>query len=109
LNELMTQMAVPMNLGGMIGLFGGLLLGLLGWGFGRYMQRKNRGLDERAETITARAKAFSWNLLIPAIMLSWVLVTLFEGIGLSFFVMMALFVISQIAYVAAAVYQNGRN
>ncbi|MCQ4087134.1 hypothetical protein [Saccharibacillus sp. JS10] len=109
MNEMMMQMAVPMNLGGLIGLFGGLILGLLGWAFGRHMQRKNRGVDERADIITTRAKSFGWNILIPAILLAWILILLFEGIGLSFFVMMALFVISQIAYICSVIYHNGRN
>ncbi len=109
MNEMMTQMAVPMNLGGLIGLLAGLVLGLAGWGFGKYMQRKNRGLDERTAAITDRAKAFAWNLLVPSILVCWVVVILFDGIGLAFFVMTALFAVSQIAYVAGAVYQNGRN
>ncbi|QDH22802.1 hypothetical protein [Saccharibacillus brassicae] len=109
MNETLMQMAVPMNLGGLIGLFGGLLLALLGWAFGRHMQRKNRGLDERTDIITTRAKSFSWNVLIPALLICWVIITLFDGIGLPFFVIMALFVISQIAYVSSIVYHNGRN
>lgn len=109
MNNLMMQMAVPMNAGAWIGLAAGLVVGLLGWGFGRYMQRKTRALDERSEAIIARAKAFSWNLLNPVIILGWILVILFEGIGLSFVVMTALFVISQAAFAFSRIYLDGKN
>ncbi|MDO3410754.1 hypothetical protein QWJ34_13360 [Saccharibacillus sp. CPCC 101409] len=103
-----TLMQILGNTGAMIGLFGGIILGLLGWGFGRYMQRKNRGRDERAIEIETRAKSFVWNVMLPAIWVGWALIFLFDGVDLPFFVMMALFVISQIAYVSSTVYQNGR-
>lgn len=109
MNEWMMQTAVPMNTGAWIGLAVGLVIALFGWVFTSYMLRKNRLPDERWNGILARAKAFSWNLLNPAIILGWVLVILFEGIGLSFVIMTALFVISQAAFAFSRIYLETKN
>lgn len=52
------------EIGGMIGLYGGLICGLIGWWFGRKLAKKNRGLDEFYQHIWKTARSYSWYLTI---------------------------------------------
>jgi len=52
-----------------VGIYGGLLLGLLGWYFGRTAARKKRGLDEMNTHIWSKARATSWYFTAAAIYL----------------------------------------
>ncbi|MEG0385722.1 MAG: hypothetical protein RR642_13305 [Solibacillus sp.] len=58
---------MSVSIGGMIGLYGGMLCGLLGWWFGRKKARENRGLDELYYHIWQRARSYSWYLTLGAI------------------------------------------
>ncbi|ATP42143.1 hypothetical protein CSE16_20190 [Solibacillus sp. R5-41] len=58
---------MEISIGGMIGLYGGMLCGLLGWWFGRKKARENRGLDELYYHIWQRARSYSWYLTLCAI------------------------------------------
>jgi len=51
---------MEINIWGMIGLYGGVIGGLLGWWFGRQKARKNRGLDELYYHIWQKARSYSW-------------------------------------------------
>ncbi|WP_453995248.1 hypothetical protein [Bacillus nitroreducens] len=51
---------MEVQIAGMIGLYGGAVLGILGWWFGRRMAKKQRGLDELHEHIWQKARAISW-------------------------------------------------
>lgn len=74
---------------GLIGLYGGLLIGLLGWYFGRKKAKKERGVDEMYEHIMKTARSFSWFATIGAI---YIFFTLY-GIGFELHVPMVLGVI----------------
>ncbi len=72
---------MELNIGGMIGLYGGVICGLLGWWFGRKKARKNRGLDELYYHIWQKARSYSWYGTLGAL---YVLFTLINfGIELS--------------------------
>jgi len=52
-----------------VGIYGGLLIGLLGWYFGRVAARKKRGLDEMNTHIWSKARSTSWYFTAAAIYL----------------------------------------
>lgn len=60
---------MELNIGAMIGLYGGLLAGLMGWWYGRKKARDNRGLDELYHHIWAKAKSYAWYATLAAIYL----------------------------------------
>ncbi|MCP3764562.1 hypothetical protein NLX67_19665 [Domibacillus sp. A3M-37] len=55
------------QIGGLIGLYGGAVFGILGWWFGRRMAKKQRGLDELHEHIWQKARSISWFFTLAAI------------------------------------------
>lgn len=58
-------MGVP--IGGLIGLYGGLICGLIGWYVGRKKASQERGLDETHDYIWSKARSYSWFKTIAAI------------------------------------------
>lgn len=52
---------------GYIGIYGGLLLALAGWYFGRRSAAKKNGLDEVLAFILTKSRAISWYFTIAAI------------------------------------------
>ncbi|ERI07437.1 hypothetical protein [Aneurinibacillus aneurinilyticus] len=69
------------TIGALIGLFGGAVLGLSGWFFGRKRAYKNRGLDERYYLIRDKARATSWQVTLAAMYILFFLVILKIGIS----------------------------
>ena len=65
---------MDMQLGGMLGLYGGMIMGLAGWWFGRKKARENRGLDEVYQHIWQKTRSFSWYITLAAIYLLFSLV-----------------------------------
>ncbi len=55
------------SIGGIFGLYGGMICGILGWWFGRQKAKKNRGLDELYDHIWQKAKSYSWYMTLAAI------------------------------------------
>lgn len=55
------------SIGGIIGLYGGMICGIIGWWFGRKKARGNRGLDEVHYHIWQKAKSYSWYVTLGAI------------------------------------------
>ncbi|HHW38737.1 MAG TPA: hypothetical protein GXX18_16140 [Bacillales bacterium] len=58
---------MEVSIGGIIGLYGGMICGILGWWFGRKKARKNRGLDELYYHIWQKARSYSWYVTLGAI------------------------------------------
>jgi len=50
-----------------LGLYGGMVLGFLGWYFGRRAASKKRGLDEMYRFIWGKARSASWYFTMAAI------------------------------------------
>ena len=48
------------QIGGLVGLLGGMICGLAGWYFGRRSAKKERGLDEVHDFIWQKARSYSW-------------------------------------------------
>jgi len=48
------------QIGGLVGLLGGMICGLAGWYFGRRAAKKERGLDEVHDFIWQKARSYSW-------------------------------------------------
>ncbi|XQY93770.1 hypothetical protein ACNRWW_10365 [Metabacillus sp. HB246100] len=63
-----------LQIGGMIGLYGGATFGLLAWWFGRRMAKKQRGLDELHDHIWQKARSISWFFTLAAIYILFSLV-----------------------------------
>lgn len=86
---------MEVQIGGLIGLYGGLLCGLAGWYFGRKKAKKQRVLDETHEHIWHKARSYSWYVTIAAI---YVLFTLYAfGFTLSVVVVLSMLMLVQMA------------
>src|SRR5699024_772608 len=57
------------EVGGLIGLLGGMITGLAGWYFGRKQAKKQRGLDEIHDHIWQKARSYSWYTTLVVIYL----------------------------------------
>lgn len=55
------------SVSGLIGLYGGMICGILGWWFGRKQARKKRGLDEVYDHIWQKARSYSWYVTLATI------------------------------------------
>ncbi|NMH73581.1 hypothetical protein HF078_10880 [Bacillus sp. RO2] len=51
---------MEVQIGGLLGLYGGAVIGILAWWFGRRMAKKQGGLDELHDHIWQKARAISW-------------------------------------------------
>lgn len=85
---------MDISIGGMIGLYGGMFCGLLGWWFGRKKARENRGLDELYYHIWQRARSYSWYATLGAIYVFFSLVMF--GVELSVAMVLGLILITHI-------------
>lgn len=59
---------------GMLGLYGGMICGVLGWWFGRKKARKQRGLDELYDHIWQKARSYAWYVTLASIYIFFSLV-----------------------------------
>lgn len=91
------------QIGGLIGLYGGLLCGLIGWYVGRKKASKERGLDETHKFIWSKARSYSWFATIAAIYLFFSLylfgveMSLAMVLGLLIFIQLGVWALSGIA------------
>ncbi|WP_417897739.1 hypothetical protein ABN702_15790 [Bacillus haimaensis] len=60
---------MEVQIGGLIGLYGGAVMGILAWWFGRRMAKKQRGLDELHDHIWQKARSISWFFTLASIYL----------------------------------------
>ncbi|MFC6333840.1 hypothetical protein ACFP56_14530 [Paenibacillus septentrionalis] len=87
-----------------VGIYGGLIFGLLGWYFGRRAARKNRGLDEMHDYIWNKARSASWYAVITAIYLlmtlhvSGITINLMPALSILLFVQLSSWAITGAVY-----------
>ncbi|WP_339148977.1 MULTISPECIES: hypothetical protein [unclassified Sutcliffiella] len=62
------------QIGGLVGLYGGAVIGILAWWFGRRMAKKQRGLDELHDHIWQKARAISWFFTLASMYILFTLV-----------------------------------
>lgn len=72
---------MDIQLSGLFGLFGGALMGFLGWWLGRKQANKNRGLDELYRYIWEKARSYTWYITLVVIYILFSLVAI--GIEMS--------------------------
>ncbi|PAE26856.1 hypothetical protein [Bacillus sp. 7894-2] len=65
---------MAVQIGGLVGLYGGALMGILAWWFGRRMAKKQRGLDELHDHIWQKARSISWFFTLASIYILFTLV-----------------------------------
>lgn len=86
---------MEINIWGMIGLYGGVIGGLLGWWFGRQKARKNRGLDELYYHIWQKARSYSWYVTLGALYVFFTLLNF--GIELSTAMVLGILLLTHVA------------
>lgn len=86
---------MEINIWGMIGLYGGVIGGLLGWWFGRQKARKNRGLDELYYHIWQKARSHSWYVTLGALYVFFTLLNF--GIELSTAMVLGILLLTHVA------------
>ena len=65
---------MEVQIGGLVGLYGGAVIGILAWWFGRRMAKKQRGLDELHDHIWQKARSISWFFTLASIYLLFTLI-----------------------------------
>ncbi|MFE7065137.1 hypothetical protein ACFVAD_23815 [Sutcliffiella sp. NPDC057660] len=65
---------MEVQIGGLIGLYGGAVIGILSWWFGRSISKKQRGLDELHDHIWQKARSISWFFTLASIYLLFTLI-----------------------------------
>lgn len=65
---------MAVQIGGLVGLYGGAVMGILAWWFGRRMAKKQRGLDELHAHIWQKARAISWFFTLASMYILFTLV-----------------------------------
>lgn len=83
------------QIGGLIGLYGGATFGILGWWLGRHFAKKNRGLDELYYHIWQKDRSISWYFTLFAIYVLFSLVLF--GINLSIAAVLGIIMLVHIA------------
>lgn len=72
---------MAIQIGGLIGLYGGAALGILSWWLGRRIVKKQRGLDELYEHIWQKSRSISWFFTLTSIYILFSLVIFGIEIG----------------------------
>lgn len=78
---------------------------LIFWRIGK----KKRWFDERYNRIHEKARSYSWVATTVAILIVWMVVTVMEGPGLSFFLLTGLWVVHMVSYSIGAFIANQDN
>ncbi|MEK5037242.1 DUF3796 domain-containing protein [Sporosarcina sp. FSL K6-3457] len=84
------------------GIVFGLIVGYFAWYFVVKKGKKKRRFDERYKGIQAQAKSLSWAVMMLVLVIGYALVYIFEGPSLTFFLIIAVYVIGMVSYGIAA-------
>ncbi|QFG00124.1 hypothetical protein PB01_15530 [Psychrobacillus glaciei] len=94
-------------------LFLGLPLGIITMMIVFFIMRKfgkkKRWFDERYTKMNEKARSISWIFTTFAILIAWMIITVIEGPGLSFFIMTGIWLIHMVSYSIGAIVSNQGN
>lgn len=65
---------MAVQVGGLVGLYGGAVIGILAWWFGRRMAKKQGGLDELHAHIWQKARGISWFFTLASMYILFTLI-----------------------------------
>ncbi|KPB06007.1 hypothetical protein [Bacillus sp. CHD6a] len=65
---------MEVQIGGLVGLYGGAVIGILAWWFGRRMAKPHGGLDELHDHIWQKARAISWFFTLASLYILFTLI-----------------------------------
>ncbi|WP_404460781.1 hypothetical protein [Sutcliffiella horikoshii] len=65
---------MEVQIGGLVGLYGGAVIGIIAWWFGRRMAKKQRGLDELHDHIWQKARSISWFFTLASLYILFTLI-----------------------------------
>ncbi|MFF2755732.1 hypothetical protein ACFVR1_18725 [Psychrobacillus sp. NPDC058041] len=75
----------------------------------RRIGKKKRWFDERYTKINEKARSISWISTTFAILIAWMIIIAMEGPGLSFFILMGIWLVHMISYTIGAIIANQEN
>jgi lysylphosphatidylglycerol synthetase-like protein (DUF2156 family) len=65
---------MEVQIGGLVGLYGGAMIGIVAWWFGRRMAKQHGGLDELHDHIWQKARAISWFFTLASLYILFTLI-----------------------------------
>ncbi|GGB51488.1 DUF2178 domain-containing protein [Virgibacillus dakarensis] len=77
--------------------------------FQRHIGKKNYRYDERYYKIQSQAKARSWDAMLVIMLIAWPVVIMFDGIGFSFFLLTAIYLLHNITLMITSAYANSKH
>lgn len=93
----------------LMGLPLGLLITGIVWYFNWKRGKKERRFDERYKRIQDQARSISLIVTAIAIVIAWIVIMIFEGASLSFFLIMGIWIVMNISYLIGAAFSSSRN
>ncbi|MUV38725.1 hypothetical protein JNUCC1_02596 [Lentibacillus sp. JNUCC-1] len=85
---------MDVSIGGLIGVYGGMICGLIGWGYARIKLKKERGLDEVHVHIRTKAKSFAW--YVTLVLIYFFLTLTMIGIEMSMAMVLSLLLLGHV-------------
>lgn len=75
-----------------------ILVAILVFWIMRRMGKKRHWYDERHKAVRDQARSFSWIVTTVAMFIVWIVIVIFEGPHLAFFLLTVLWVINAVSY-----------
>ncbi|WP_339228858.1 DUF3796 domain-containing protein [Oceanobacillus sp. FSL K6-2867] len=96
------------NPSGILGLIAAVFVLIIVFFVNRHIGRKKHLFDERYQQTNNRAKARAWDTMIVIYLVAWFIVILFDGIGFSFFLLTALYVLHNVTAIITNFYFSAK-